>query len=874
MSLSTQPYKGARDFYPEDKRLQNYMFSTISRTVQKFGYEEYNAPMLEPLELYAAKSGTEIVNEQTYAFEDRGGRMVAVRPEMTPSVSRMVAGKRQELAYPLRWYSIPNLWRYERPQRGRLREHWQLNVDIFGIADSKAEIELIQVADGILKAFGATHDMYRVQVNSRQLMDFIFNDYLQLTEVQAYAAAKLVDRMNKMDQANFEDGLAESFGELGGERTKTQKLAQLLTAKNIKDLPEEVRVQPVAQDIEQLIETLKDQHITNAEFDITIMRGFDYYTGIVFEISDNHPDNNRAMMGGGRYDGLVGLFGVEPVPTAGFGWGDVTLQNFLEAHELMPTLRTETDMYVVLIGDVYSRAQRVIEELRESGLNVAVDLSGRKPDKQIKAADKKGIRYAIFIGENELQDQQFTLKNLQTGEEERHSVARIASIVEDYRRGDQSLYLLQQLAMQTTYKKLSDTKAKLTLVADQKQLDTAKAATLKAAAKGLKLPGFRQGKVPVNLVEKHANPAELQSDFLDTALNILYGSALDEKKLRPVAQPKVELKKFVPFTELEVELEVEVLGEIKLADYKELRIPRKQITVSSKEVDAVIDQLRQRDAKKQDVDRAAKDGDQVVIDFSGVDNKTKAAIPGTDGKDYPLGIGSNTFIPGFEPELIGLKTGDEKTFTVTFPKDYSSKDLQGKKVDFTVKINKVQALELPELNDEFAAKVGPFKSVDELKQDVRAQMQQEKDNQLTREYADEVLLKVTAQSKMAIPESLIEEQIDRIISDQRQQVVYKGQTWEEFLESIKKTEEEYRKDTRAEAETRVKAGFVLTEISELEDLTVTPQELSMRVQMLKGQYADNQMHQELDKPENQRDIAARMLSEKTADLLVSYASKK
>src|SRR5688572_17238157 len=186
MTLSTQPYKGARDFYPEDKRLQKYMFGLMRRVAERYGYEEYDAPILEPLDIYLAKTGDEIVNEQTYAFEDRGGRKVAIRPEMTPTVSRMVAARRQELGFPLRWYSIPNLWRYERPQKGRLREHWQLNVDIFGISGIQAEVELIQVADDILKAFGATHDMYNIRVNNRKLMDFILKDYLKLNPVQVH----------------------------------------------------------------------------------------------------------------------------------------------------------------------------------------------------------------------------------------------------------------------------------------------------------------------------------------------------------------------------------------------------------------------------------------------------------------------------------------------------------------------------------------------------------------------------------------------------------------------------------------------------------------------------------------------------------------
>lgn len=433
MALSTQPYKGARDFYPEDKRLQKYMFSTIRKVLESYGYEEYDAPILESLELYLAKTGEEIVNEQTYVFEDRGERKVVIRPEMTPTVSRMVAARRQELAYPLRWYSIPNLWRYERPQRGRLREHWQLNVDIFGLDDIKAEVELIQVADNIFKSFGATHDMYTVRINSRKLMDFILKEYLQLSGVQMQSISKLIDRMHKMDHAEFEAEVDGIFTPSQRDNGSNNKLLGLLKIKQLHHLPEVIREHESAKELKQVIDMLHDARITNAVFDITIMRGFDYYTGIVFEIFDNRPDNNRSMMGGGRYDGLVGLFGVEPVPTVGFGWGDVTLQNFLEGHDLLPNLRPDTDVYIVLIGDVYSAAQRVIQDLRSMGVKVAVDLTGKKPDKQIKTAVKKGIHYAMFIGEKELHDEQYEIRNLMTGIAERHSTARIVSIVTDYR---------------------------------------------------------------------------------------------------------------------------------------------------------------------------------------------------------------------------------------------------------------------------------------------------------------------------------------------------------------------------------------------------------------------------------------------------------
>lgn len=436
MSLSTQPYKGARDFYPEDKRIQKFMFRVMRESAERMGYEEYDAPVLEPLELYLAKTGEEIVNEQTYAFEDRGGRQVAIRPEMTPTVSRMVAARRQELAYPLRWYSIPNLWRYERPQRGRLREHWQLNVDIFGLPGTDAELEIIQVADNIMKNFGATHDMYQIKLNSRKLVDFIMQDYLGLHETQTHMLVKLIDRMHKIPPEEFSAEADSIFSPAQREAGSHHKLSGLLRTKHLEHLPERLREHQSAKDLHTLLKELQESGITNAVFDLTVMRGFDYYTDIVFEVFDQHPDNNRSMFGGGRYDGLVGLFGVEPVPTVGFGMGDVTLQNFLVLHDLLPKLPPETDLYVALIGEINSKVRRLVKELRDMGLNVAVDLTGRKLDKQIKTAEKKGIQYVLFVGEQELEDEQFPLRNLRAGTEEKHSAARLVSIIKDYRGED------------------------------------------------------------------------------------------------------------------------------------------------------------------------------------------------------------------------------------------------------------------------------------------------------------------------------------------------------------------------------------------------------------------------------------------------------
>jgi histidyl-tRNA synthetase len=434
MALSTQPYKGARDFYPEDMRIQKFLFKAWRKVAERYGYEEYDAPIVEPIEIYTAKTGEEIVNEQTYTFTDRGGRQVAIRPEMTPSVSRMVAGKRQELSYPLRWFNIGNRWRYERPQRGRGREFWQLDVDLFGIDGVEADFEIIQVADAIMRQFKAKPSSYTIQINNRKLMNFVLCDYLGLDNTQALMMSKLIDRMHKIDGAQFSAHCYAIFSPSQRESGAPDKLSQFLDTKNILEMPDVIKKNPNAVDVMLLLELLNQNQINNVSFEPSIMRGFDYYTGMVFEVVDNDPENNRSMFGGGRYDGLVGLFGAEPVPTVGFAVGDITLQNFLLSHKLMPETKSETDAYIVLIGDVSLLAQPVIARLRNEGVNIAVDISGRKPDKQINSAHKKNVRYVIFIGETELNEERYSLKDIKTGAEERHGLDRLISILKDHRK--------------------------------------------------------------------------------------------------------------------------------------------------------------------------------------------------------------------------------------------------------------------------------------------------------------------------------------------------------------------------------------------------------------------------------------------------------
>jgi histidyl-tRNA synthetase len=281
-------YKGVRDFYPEDMAIQNYIFDTWKKVAKEAGYVEYGASILEYADLYKAKGerNEEIVNDQMYTFTDKGDREVALRPEMTPTLARMIAARRKGLKLPLRWFSIPNCFRYERPQRGRRREHWQLNCDIMGLAGIEAEVEIISLTYKIMKAFGAQDSDFSIRISSRKA----------LPEGTDMETVRKIDRGEDVD----------------------------------------IKIEET-EEIKTLLEKLKESGISNAEFDPKIARGFDYYTGIVFEVFDTNPENKRSLFGGGRYDNLLEMFGVEPLPTVGFGMGDITIRDFLETHNLPTT---------------------------------------------------------------------------------------------------------------------------------------------------------------------------------------------------------------------------------------------------------------------------------------------------------------------------------------------------------------------------------------------------------------------------------------------------------------------------------------------------------------------------------------------------------
>lgn len=379
--ISTEPYKGVRDFYPEDMAVQNYIFNTWRKVAQRFGYEEYNASLLEPTELYASKTSEEIVNDQTYTFTDRGDRSVTLRPEMTPSVARLVAGKLRDLQFPLRWYSIPNCFRYERPQRGRVREFWQLNVDVFGVNSVEADIEILSVAHAIMQAFGAKDEDFEIRINDRgQVKESLM---VRMSETEAEA------ELQKMDKGVSGTSVTEIM------------------------LPE--------SPTQKIINALKKREIKNVRYDETLVRGFQYYTGMVFEVYDKNPENTRSIFGGGRYDNLLEVFGGEKVPAVGFGLGDVTMRDFLETHGYLdPQIYvSKTNVLICPIDkEIVDFASELADEFRKQGVAVAVYLGTKKIGDQISIAEKKKIPFIVAVGKDEKERNEFTLKELKTRREE------------------------------------------------------------------------------------------------------------------------------------------------------------------------------------------------------------------------------------------------------------------------------------------------------------------------------------------------------------------------------------------------------------------------------------------------------------------------
>ncbi len=423
--------------------------------------------------------------------------------------------------------------------------------------------------------------------------------------------------------------------------------------------------------------------------------------------------------------------------------------------------------------------------------------------------------------------------------------------------------------MKTTVKKLSDTKVELTISLGSEELSAAEQVALTKMAADVKVPGFRKGKVPVSVAAKHVNPAALQEQTLDNALSKAVAEAFMAEKIQALDRPAVDVKKFVPGQELEFTAEVEIIPPVKLGNYKKLKAKRQAVKVEDKEVEEIITRMRENFTEKTEVKRAAKEGDEAVIDFTG--KKDDVPFDGGAAKDFALKLGSGQFIPGFEEGVVGHKAGETFDLKLTFPKDYHAKELAGADVVFTVTLHKVNELSLPEVNDEFAAKCGPFTSVDELKADIKREITAQKEREADEKLKDDLVGELAEASKVALPELLIDDQIRSIEQDLMQNLMYRGLTLDSYLQTQKFTDkDDWRaKEARPAAEKRVKAGLVLAELSKELGVEVSHEELSTQIEAMKQQYGkDPKIAERFNDPNVHRDIANRMITDKTVEKLI------
>lgn len=414
MKKVIQSIKGTRDFYPEQMAIRVWLYNTMREVAESFGYQEYEAPILESLELYAAKSGEELVKEQSYVFTDRGGSEVTLRPELTPSLARMIAQKQNELNFPVRWWSFGPFWRYERPQKGRTREFFQWNVDMLGVSSPEADAETAAVLATFFQRVRLSPQQVIIKVNNRRLMDDRF-DALDISAEKRPAVSSWVDRRDKMSP----EAWMEYGKDLGLSPEQLTKVKEMLADRDLwKQSTELTRFFAV-------IDALELRQFF--EFDPSIMRGLLYYTGTVFEAWEVGGDIKRSILGGGRYDNLTRDVGGDPIPGVGFAMGDVVIGLILEKYGLLPkdlTINPAPVLVTVFNEDCLLESFKLASELRRAGLNVVCYPEAVKLPRQFKYADRIGAKVTLVLGPDEVEKGQVAVKNLVNGEQV--SVARDA----------------------------------------------------------------------------------------------------------------------------------------------------------------------------------------------------------------------------------------------------------------------------------------------------------------------------------------------------------------------------------------------------------------------------------------------------------------
>ena len=409
----TQGVRGTRDFYPEDMRLRNWLFDNFINASLLHGFEEYDAPVLEYEELYTRKQGEEIT-QQLYSFQDKGNRKVALRPEMTPSLARMVMARAGGLPMPIKWFSIPQCWRYERTQRGRGREHYQWNVDIWGTTEISADAELISVLVTFFEGIGLTAKDIVIRVSSRKVLEEVLGSLGLEGDIFAQTCI-IVDKMDKLSSDVIEDQLSD----LGHDSKVVTTIQAVLGIKDMNSLQKALKDESVAvSELNLLFDAIDSYGISDwVEFDASIVRGLAYYTGAVFEAHDRTGEF-RAICGGGRYDKLLSTLGGKDLPATGFGFGDMVIMELLAEKNLIPELVSDIDDIVIpLNSDLRNAAVMVAASLRNSGRTVDLVLEDKKMKWAFKHAERIGAARLVLLAPDEWSRKMVKIKDLDTGEE-------------------------------------------------------------------------------------------------------------------------------------------------------------------------------------------------------------------------------------------------------------------------------------------------------------------------------------------------------------------------------------------------------------------------------------------------------------------------
>lgn len=426
--------------------------------------------------------------------------------------------------------------------------------------------------------------------------------------------------------------------------------------------------------------------------------------------------------------------------------------------------------------------------------------------------------------------------------------------------------------MKHTSKDLSPTTKSYTVSLDETELGKAKSHAVSKLAQTVKVQGFRQGNVPAKVAEKHIDPMQLANETLEAAINVALNDIVAEDDLRVLDRPSIDVKQFEPYTSVEFTADIEVLGPVKLGDYKKLSAKKEPVSVGKAEIDQVIERMQQGFADKNEVKQAAKNGDEVVIDFEGKDEKGEP-VEGAKGNDYTLQLGSGTFIPGFEEQLVGHKPDESFDIEVTFPKDYHAAHLKDAKVTFSITLKKVLAVTLPTVDDEFAKKAGPFESAKELRSDVKRELTAQKERTNEDKFKDDLLGELVEKSEVPTPAILVDDQLQAMEQEMTQNVMYRGMTIEQYIQSqgYKEKDDWREHELRSAAERRVKSGLVLAELSKIENIEVTRDELEAVLEQRKAEAP--KMAEQIDTTEGRRELANRLITEKTLARLIELNSK-